>query len=1159
MRSETTSGMSVSNTAAAAMASLASRIAALENELETVDKEMTDNIDLDDYMDSNSQKEKMHLDEHLDYYSDLSSPLNGSLDNFSSTTSISRHSDLTKSDQNFTQPSVINGHLSNSISSNYNSRSPSFDISQSKHSTILDEALKVQLEKKHSEELEKVRQELEDTKNKHWSELQKSKNELAEQFKENERIRQELSLKHENEKDLLKKSLEVEKEKIIAEISTISQQKKQIEDNLNKMKETFENEKRLILQQHEKEKESLISEHSVKYNNLSKSREDTESKINQLRNQYEAEKRDLENKLNHLHQSEKDKLLAEIKKNDEIQSKLNNLQIVHDRALKELNELTISKENTKKTISDLERQLNDKSKLEMTSQELRQQLDKSNNELSNISIKLSNLLNEKKNLESELENIRSQLSNSNDKIKKLELQLELVTKEKDENNSKYVNELKSLRIEFENSLKNESERRQINHNEAITELRNNLESTHKNALESLQKQMAIQREEQIAAIQAEHNQKLESLKKVHEEKITKLINKNESLASENALCIKAIEDATRRYDEVNNKHIQFTNENLEMSTNLIELRKKIEELENKNFDLEKVKNTLSAEVSNISQEKEKIIAELNTVKEEKQQLHEEGLTLKGELEEVSCERDKYASVVNVVKVMKDEWEMQYQKLKLEKEQVESELDQLKKSLNEEKEMIKNRESEVQNELTRLKRETKEVSAKLKTIENEKSVLAKISEEKQGNLHQKDSELKDLRQKLEIFNQKLLELNKEKALTDNKVAMLVDEKKRIEAELHRSKDENARLLDQLFNVGSSKGGDNGTSYEALAMKLDEIEIESNMKDSQICQLEITKQKLQTRIESLEASTARLTARLQAANSDSAQIRKDFDNLARGLENRLTNSHLEIEELHAQITKLNEQLIEKTHSGGIHQQNINEEANQLAIAEQTIKSLKEQIEKYKISQDDLEKKLFLVNKKLSEADDEQHANIRTFEQLIAQAEKTIMNLKSKMEKMQKEHTQDKDQLIRNHQNTIGMFNKQKEEEIAQITKTMQLRMEALEKRQRDMASTGSSDKDGSNNLQKVIILEQEKDQLENSLKSLRAECARLNETLKQVQNGYLDAVNDKDQLTTAKREADKKIKAMEVEIQTIKIESNRKEAQLQEVLAKNMELIVQMTSN
>ncbi|CAG8700004.1 15660_t:CDS:2, partial [Dentiscutata heterogama] len=485
-----------------------------------------------------------------------------------------------------------------------------------------------------------------------------------------------------------------------------------------------------------------------------------------------------------------------------------------------------------------------------------------------------------------------------------------------------------------------------------------------------------------------------------------------------------------------------------------------------------------------------------------------------------------------------------ERIKSEKEQIEIELDQLKKSLNQEKEVIKNRESEAKSELTRLKRETKEVSEKLKTIQNEKSALT--SEREVWKRKENEITLAQKSLKTEL-------LQKESELKD-----LQDEKKRIEAQLNKSKDENARLLDQLFNVGSSKGGgEDGTSYEALAMKLDEVEIESNMKDSQICELEITKQKLQTRIESLEASTARLTTKLQAANADSAQIRKDFDNLVRGLENRLTKSHLEIEELHAHITKLKEQLIEKSHSAGTNKQRTNEDVNQLAMAEQTIKSLKEQIDKYKVSQGDLEQKLFLVNKKLSEADDEQHANIRTFEQLIAQAEKTCNNLRSKLEKMQKEHAQDKEQLIRNHQNVIGMFNKQKDEEIAQITKAMQIRIEAIEKRHRDVVAAESSGNDGSNS-KKVIILEQEKTQLENSLKSLQAECARLDETLKQVQMGYLNAVSDKDQLTNAKREAEKKIKAMEVELQTIKTESSMKDTQLQEVLAKNMELAVQLSS-
>ncbi|CAG8572239.1 19098_t:CDS:1, partial [Racocetra fulgida] len=625
--------------------------------------------------------------------------------------------------------------------------------------------------------------------------------------------------------------------------------------------------------------------------------------------------------------------------------------------------------------------------------------------------------------------------------------------------------------------------------------------------------------------------KLESLKKEHEEKIAELANKNESLLSENALCIRTIEDATRRYDELNNKHIQFTQENLEMSSDLLEFRKKIEELEHKNLYLEKDKSTFSNEVGNVSQEKERIIAELNAAKDEKQQLHEEGLSLKSELEELKGERDKLAGVINI---MKEEWEKEYQKLKSEKEQAEIERENQYQQLKSELDRIKGSSNEeTQNEFNQLKRETKEINEKLKTVLNEKNVLAKICEEHEDSMQAlekksaseretwKQKEIVLLKKETEIkeLHQKLLELSKAKSLTDNKVITLEDEKKRIEAELNKKLDENSRLLDQLFNVGSSSrsnGGD-GTSYEALKMRLDDVEIESSMKDSQICELEITKQKLQTRIEGLEASTARLTAKLQEASADSNRIR-----------NQLTNSHIEIEELHTHITKLKEQLIGKTHSAGTHQPNINnDDSRKLADAEQTIKSLKEELEQYKISQVDLEQKLLSLNKKLQAADDELHANVRTFEQLIAQAEKTF---RGKIEKMQREHTQDKEKMQREHQNTIGMFNKQKEEEIAQISKTMQMRVEALEKRHRDMAAAEFSENNGSNS-KRVLILEQEKSQLENSLKSTQSECVRLNDTLKQLQMGYLDAVNDKDLLTNAKREVEKKIKAMEIELQEV----------------------------
>ncbi|CAG8658223.1 9778_t:CDS:2, partial [Scutellospora calospora] len=237
--------------------------------------------------------------------------------------------------------------------------------------------------------------------------------------------------------------------------------------------------------------------------------------------------------------------------------------------------------------------------------------------------------------------------------------------------------------------------------------------------------------------------------------------------------------------------------------------------------------------------------------------------------------------------------------------------------------------------------------------------------------------------------------------------------------------------------------------------------------------------------------------------------------------------------------------KTHLAGAHNQNINDDdANRLANAERTINSLKEQIEKYKISKDELENKLLELNKKLSDVDDEQHANIQTFEKLIAQAEKTIANLKNKIDKMQKEHSQDirnkVDKMQKEHQNIIGMFNKQKDEEIAQVTRTMEMRLESFMKRQKDVAA---GDKDGSNS-KRVIILEQEISQLENSLKYSQTECTRLNESLKQVQMKYLNAVSDKDQSTNAKREVEKKIKAIETELRMVKEESRRKDSQLQE---------------
>jgi len=57
------------------------------------------------------------------------------------------------------------------------------------------------------------------------------------------------------------------------------------------------------------------------------------------------------------------------------------------------------------------------------------------------------------------------------------------------------------------------------------------------------------------------------------------------------------------------------------------------------------------------------------------------------------------------------------------------------------------------------------------------------------------------------------------------------------------------------------------------------------------------------------------------------------------------------------------------------------------------------------------------------------------------------------------------------------------------------------------------------------------LENLLKTSQGECDPLSETLIQVQMGYLDAINGKDQLTHENREVERKFRTLESQYQEV----------------------------
>ncbi|CAG8600676.1 7255_t:CDS:2, partial [Scutellospora calospora] len=157
---------------------------------------------------------------------------------------------------------------------------------------------------------------------------------------------------------------------------------------------------------------------------------------------------------------------------------------------------------------------------------------------------------------------------------------------------------------------------------------------------------------------------------------------------------------------------------------------------------------------------------------------------------------------------------------------------------------------------------------------------------------------------------------------------------------------------------------------------------------------------------------------------------------------------------------------------------------------------------------------LTKKLAETDVEQRKIIQTFEKSMVQSEKTCANLMNKLNTAQ----QEKDQLRQNILGSIGSF---KSDDTETPLETNDMRLSDIETLNNNTITE----------TMKPLSLEQRIIELENSLKLSKSECARLNEKLSEVQIGYLNAINDKDQLASSKRESDKKIKTLEAQLESV----------------------------
>ncbi|CAJ0921154.1 2243_t:CDS:10, partial [Entrophospora sp. SA101] len=559
------------STASAAMVLLASKISALENELETVGKEMAENIkrevDLEFELDSVIIKKEEEIQavtkplvtrisqleaDLLQYKKSYSSTF--SLDDISSSTRSSReHSDFF---------SEVNSPNSASTSINTTHNFMFYD-------KLLKDNINASNENYH--DIESIKQELAD---KHFNELEKVKNELSEQFKKKEeRIKVELKERFEIEKKELLGNYYNEKESIdFEENQKLKDQlddKEKIETEFDQLKFEFD--------QINFEKDQIV----IKFEGLN-------NKINELEHLNENLET-LREEIESLRKRNKDldeleSSCNELKtKNEEFQAKNTKISSELFELTKELERIEVERQLLEEDIKDLNEEksqlIDEKEELIKVVQTLEEEklaLKGDIVEAQGAHDKVADVLKFMKvEWENQYKNLRSEFIKSESRIKNLERQRELQGKMLDEqdiiipnNESLYKNiytykqELEVLQQQLETSNKKISEKDDEQYNLIQTLEKtvmdceakfDTLKKDHQKALNSLRKQ----HEDEIKNITTEMQKKLELMEK--KQRNTSSSNDNGNF-EENK---RQLELTKGEYDRLNEKLAQIQMEYLD--------------------------------------------------------------------------------------------------------------------------------------------------------------------------------------------------------------------------------------------------------------------------------------------------------------------------------------------------------------------------------------------------------------------------------------------------------------------------------------------------------------------------------------------------------------------------------------------------------------------
>ncbi|CAB4495693.1 unnamed protein product [Rhizophagus irregularis] len=993
------------------------------------------------------------------------------------------------------------------------------------HKTQLDKT-KLDYEKSkndHKQEFEKIIQELknsmENMKKESGSEMDLLRTKLMNQNKDNEeKIKNELSVQYESQKEELMRLHDAEKNKLIAGLKTMKRYKEKAEDELMESKNNFQVEMQSNRKECEKEIEILRREHAGQLDSMI--RGETKITFAQIKDQQDRRiidrERELRNQIDGLmrelgekkaaevswvnYKREKESALLDLKTqlySLETANKQKDTQIVElqeecARSLREIKDLNRDKEKTSNMIKEFQQkteevikgQLNARIKVEKESgqiiETLREQLSDTNMELSNLRIQLSNLELEFNEAKEHCEDLESLIKDKSEIINRLQLQIERKQAESNELESQNFNKLK--------------EQQEKEHEQSLASLRKKLETSHQKELQELRNQ----------------------LEKEYKIKVSELIDKNSRLEQnslQNSKTVKELEETTHylanaesSYKELIEKHQQLVTKNQQLSNEIAAIRSKVEDLEANN--------------RTVTLEKEKIAEELKKANDEMRRLRNENTIVNNKMIELENERDKLANTVSTVKTY---WEKNYKDLQIQLQEMESQRDKL------------------DNELTKIKSDYnekvkafEELTNNVEIIEKQKVSLSKLLEDHQNSMQ---TFMKENAAERETWNRK------EADLVSNYELELREKDSTLE-ELYDKLDHTRKHSEELEEL-LQEAKEAETNQLELSQKLEAALQECVNKDIEISNLEMFKKQSQARIDSLESSTNRLTTKLRAFETDAEQAKRNADAKINDLQNRLKDSMTEIEDLHNQVSDLKHNLIEKEAMVLNHSRSSSRDGPKSPIIDTSkIASLTMQIEEYKATHQNLEAQIATLTQQLQEFHQEKNSTITAFEHSITQAEKTVGGLRDKIKTMAIEHEEEKKQIFKKHQLSIQELNKQKEDEIVKITEFTQSRLAELEKRQRNITTTNTTDRFNNDDAKKVDILEKRLSELENSLRESRFECNKLNEKIMNVQQRFADSISEKDKVMKERNDMEKKIKSMD--------------AELKEVLAKNMELVTNMSN-